>query len=39
MDFALGLADRYYGMQKGEIVATGQGAELDHRMVKDYLAV
>lgn len=39
VDFAVGVADAYYIMEKGAIVAHGPAAELDDDMVREYLAV
>src|SRR5438876_1503493 len=37
-EFALKLADRYYVMEKGAIVLSGESAELDKETIKPYLA-
>jgi urea transport system ATP-binding protein len=37
-EFALKLADRYYVMEKGTIVLSGDSAELDKETIKPYLA-
>jgi urea transport system ATP-binding protein len=39
LDFALAVADRYYVMEKGTIVAQGIGAELADHTVREHLAV
>jgi urea transport system ATP-binding protein len=38
LEFALKLADRYYVMEKGAIVLSGDSAELDKEAIKPYLA-
>jgi urea transport system ATP-binding protein len=37
-EFALKLADRYYVMEKGAIVLSGESAEMDKEAIKPYLA-
>jgi urea transport system ATP-binding protein len=37
-EFALKLADRYYVMEKGNIVLSGNSADLDKEAIKPYLA-
>jgi urea transport system ATP-binding protein len=39
LDFALNVADEYYVMETGSIVAQGSIAEFDQSVVKEYLAV
>ena len=39
LDFARAVADRFYVMQKGSIVAEGKTVELDDEIVKRHLAV
>ena len=39
LDFALGVADHCFLMEKGEIVLEGPTNTLDHNMMRDYLAV
>jgi urea transport system ATP-binding protein len=39
LDFALAVADRYYVMENGTIVAQGIGAELADHTVREHLAV
>jgi urea transport system ATP-binding protein len=39
LDFALAVADRYYVMENGTIVAQGIGAELANHTVREHLAV
>jgi urea transport system ATP-binding protein len=39
LDFALAVADRYYVMENGTIVAQGVGAELADHTVREHLAV
>lgn len=38
LDFALQLADRYFVMEKGAIVLSGESAEMDKEAIKPYLA-
>jgi urea transport system ATP-binding protein len=38
-DFAKALADHYWVMRRGEIVASGAGAEMDERGVREMIAV
>ena len=38
-DFAKALADHYWVMRRGEIVASGVGAEMDQRGVREMIAV
>jgi urea transport system ATP-binding protein len=38
LEFALGLADRYYVMEKGTIVLHGDSASMDREAIKPYLA-
>ncbi|MEX3954930.1 urea ABC transporter ATP-binding subunit UrtE [Trinickia sp. EG282A] len=38
-DFARALADRYWVMRRGEIVAGGAGAEMDEKGVRELIAV
>lgn len=38
-DFARALADRYWVMRRGEIVAGGTGAEMDEKGVRELIAV
>jgi urea transport system ATP-binding protein len=39
VEFAVGLSDVYYLMEKGSIVAHGASAELTEDAIRDYLAV
>jgi urea transport system ATP-binding protein len=39
LDFALGLADYCYVMDKGEIVSEGSAEELNESVIKEYLSV
>ena len=39
LDFALSVADYCYVMEKGTIVLEGSARDLDHNMMRDYLAV
>jgi urea transport system ATP-binding protein len=39
LDFALGLADYCYVMDKGEIVSEGNAEELNENVIKEYLSV
>jgi urea transport system ATP-binding protein len=39
LDFALGLADYCYVMDKGEIVSQGSAEELNESVIKEYLSV
>jgi urea transport system ATP-binding protein len=39
LDFALGLADYCYVMDKGEIVSEGTAEELNENVIKEYLSV
>ena len=39
LDFALGLADYCYVMEKGAIVLEGSANNLDHNLVREYVAV
>ncbi len=39
LDFALGIADYCYVMEKGAIVLEGAARDLDHNLVRDYVAV
>ena len=38
-DFAKALADHYWVMRRGEIVASGAGSEMDARGVREMIAV
>ena len=38
-DFAKSLADQYLVMERGELIARGQGADMDRDGVKSLLAV
>jgi urea transport system ATP-binding protein len=38
-DFARSLADRYWVMRRGEIVANGMGAEMEAQGVREMIAV
>jgi urea transport system ATP-binding protein len=38
-DFARSLADQYIVMERGEIIASGEGADMDKNKVKELLAV
>jgi urea transport system ATP-binding protein len=38
-EFARDLADAYYVMQRGEVVVSGRGAEMDETAVRGYLTV
>ena len=38
-DFAKALADHYVVMSRGEVVARGDGADMDANNVRDLLAV
>ena len=39
LDFALGIADYCYVMEKGAIVLEGSARDLDHNLVREYVAV
>ena len=39
LDFALGIADYCYVMEKGAIVLEGTARDLDHNLVREYVAV
>jgi urea transport system ATP-binding protein len=39
VEFAVGLSDIYYMMEKGTIVAQGSSSELTEETVREYLAV
>ena len=39
LDFALGIADYCYVMEKGAIVLEGAARDLDHNLVREYVAV
>ena len=39
LDFALGVADYCYVMEKGAIVLEGTARDLDHNLVREYVAV
>ena len=39
LDFALGIADYCYVMEKGVIVLEGTARDLDHNLVREYVAV
>jgi urea transport system ATP-binding protein len=39
LDFALGIADYCYVMEKGAIVLEGNSRDMDHNMVREYVAV
>ncbi len=39
LDFALGIADYCYVMEKGSIVSEGPVSELEHSAIKEYLSV
>ena len=39
LDFALGIADYCYVMEKGTIVLEGAARDLDHNLVREYVAV
>ena len=39
LDFALGLADYCYVMEKGAIVLEGTARDLDQNLVREYVAV
>ena len=39
LDFALGIADYCYVMEKGAIVLEGAARDLDHNLIREYVAV